>query len=186
MRQQYEQNVIPWLTTNAPWAIKHDDMVYGGYDPSLPDDESDSDKNPLDVVQELLGGHWTPGPVDWVSRRGALITAINRKSPFSFKPALKIDPVDGRPLIQALSTRWHYPQNAQGNATSDKPSQPNHPWEDLGQAMCYWLCAAMPEAMAKPRAPLKMNTYFDPRLLGQQVPGVITSNGRFNPRGRMA
>lgn len=143
MRQQYERNVIPWLTQNAPWAIKSD-LIRGVYDPAIPDDESDSDRNPVDVCQELVGGSWEPGPVSWESRKNALITAINKHdSPGHL--ALSICPVGAKPLIQALSGRWYYPQNRLGGVSKDAPYKPNHPFEDLGDSMCYFLCAVMPE-----------------------------------------
>lgn len=157
MRQQYEQNVIPWLRNNAPWALDNritdKKFIYGGYDPSMPDDESDSDKNPITLIEELVGGSWMPGPQSWEARKGSLLAMMLRKAPTSFSPALQIDPVDGRPLIQALSTRWHYPQNRLGVISADKPKTPNHPWEDLGQAFCYFLSAAMPDLVTqyKPR-----------------------------------
>jgi hypothetical protein len=145
MRQQYESNVIPWLKTYAPWVMADSSKVYGCYDPSIPDDESDSDRNPVHVIRELLGGRWLPGPVDWEARKGMMISSFNMQVQGAFIPALIIDPVDARLLIQALSTRWHYPMDNQGRTTSDKPKQPNHPWEDLGQAYCYFLRAALPE-----------------------------------------
>lgn len=184
MRQQYEKNVIPWLARYAPWALRDRSMIYGCYDPSIPDDESDSDRNPIDVINELVGGSWQPGPVDWESRRGALITALNRKVPGEFRPALRIDPVDGKPLIQALSTRWHYPQNVKGQATSDKPAQPNHPWEDLGQGACYWVCAAMPEATRGPRKPTRIETQFTPGQVRDYYVGKEPEvESAFVPRG---
>jgi len=91
----------------------------------MPDDESDSDRNPVDVLQEALGGTWEPGPVSWEARKGALITAINRHAGPG-ELALQIDPVDGKPLIQALSGRWYYSQDKMGAVSKDLPKQPNH------------------------------------------------------------
>lgn len=143
MRQQYERNVMPWLTHNAPWAVKSD-LVRGVYDPAMPDDESDSDRNPVDVCSELVGGSWEPGPTAWESRKNALITAINKHcAPGSL--SLSLDPVDSKPLVQALSGRWYYPQNRLGGVSKDMPFKPNHPWEDLGDSFCYFLCGVMPE-----------------------------------------
>lgn len=144
MRQHYERNVVPWLTVNAGWAIRNDSLIEGVYDPAMPDDESDSDRNPIDVCYEMVGGSWLPGPTDWESRKGALITALNTHAGPG-EVALQIDPVDGKPLIQALSSRWYYPENRLGGVSKDQPKKPNHPWEDLGDAFCYFLCGAMPE-----------------------------------------
>ena len=180
MRQQYELNVLPWLRMHAPWAMKNSNMVYGCYDPSVPDDESDSDRNPIDVIHELLGGYWEPGPVDWESRKGAMITSFNRNVPGDFTPALQIDPVDGKPLIQALSTRWHYPQDQQGRTTSDKPKQPNHPWEDLGQAYCYWVCAAVPESR-RSHLPIQIQTAFNVLASPRDEVVNIEVDSQFSP-----
>ncbi len=162
MRQQVETNILPWLTRHAPWAIRQPYMIQGVYDPSMPDDESDSDRNPVDVLEEYLGGVWEPGPVSWEARKGSLITAINRHAGPG-ELALQIDPVDGKPLVQALSGRWYYAQDKLGNVSKDLPKQPNHPWEDLGNALCYWLAGAMP--MQQPRGPVKVETSFDPRTI---------------------
>jgi hypothetical protein len=159
MRQQYEQNVIPWLTQNAPWAIKRPGMIRGVYDPAMPDDESDTDRNPIDVCSELIGGDWQPGPASWEARKGALITGLNKHSGPG-ELALSIDSVGAKLLISALSGRWYYPQNRLGGSSRDIPLKPNHPWEDLGDAFCYWLCAAMPavEQNFKPRTPTRVLT----------------------------
>jgi hypothetical protein len=51
---------------------------------------------------------------------------------------LLIDPACEN-LIRALSGRWHYPTSHQGGVRSDKPKKPNHPFEDLGDALIYLL-----------------------------------------------
>lgn len=178
MRQQYERNVLPWLTQNAPWAIKSG-MVRGVYDSSIPDDESDTDRNPMDVVYELLGGDWAPGPVSWEARKGALITALNKHTAPGVA-ALNIDPVDAKPLVQALSGRWYYPQNRLGGVSKDLPAKPNHPWEDLGDAFVNWICAAVPGAAVGKLAPARVDTTFDSRFYGQQPVATIVTN--YDPR----
>lgn len=142
MRQQYEYNVVPWLRKFAPWCLKQQSMIIGGYDPSLPDDESDSDRNPIQVCEELVGGIWYPGPVSWDARKDPMLASFNRT--VNLEPELQIDPVDGKPLIQALSSRWYYATDRMGGIMRDKPKQ-NHPYDDLGQAYCYYLCAMMPD-----------------------------------------
>ena len=165
MRQHYERNVKPWLTQRAPWALRDASMIQGVYDSSMPDDESDSDRNPLDVIQEMVGGYWEPGPVSWEARKGPLITAINRHMGPG-KLALQIDPVDGWPLVQSLSGRWYYPQDRLGGVSRDLPKKPNHPWEDLGDAFVNFLCVAMPEVTRlKPRDQGRIETRYDPRFI---------------------
>ncbi len=148
MRQHLERNVVPWLTANAPWALRSTNLIKGVYDPAMPDDESDSDRNPVRVLQEILGGYWYPGPVSWEARKGAMITALNRKVDADHY-ALQIDPFQGRQLIAALSGRWHYPANRQGGVSKDAPAKPNHPHEDLGDAFCYWVACAVPELLRR-------------------------------------
>ena len=144
MRQHLERNVVPWLTANAPWALRSSDLIKGVYDPAMPDDESDSDRNPVKVLQELLGGYWYPGPTSWEARKGAMITALNRRVDAKLF-ALQLDPFQCKQLIRALSGRWHYPANRLGGVSRDSPAKPNHPWEDFGDAFCYWVCCAEPE-----------------------------------------
>jgi hypothetical protein len=170
--------VLPWLRQRAPWAIHDDLMIKGVYDPASPDDESDSDRNPIDVCREFIGGMWEPGPVAWESRKNALITSLNRHSRPG-EPSLSIDPVDGKPLVQALSGRWHYPANRLGGVSKDQPMKPNHPWEDLGDSFCYFICGALPEIGKGARPPLSTMSGFDPRQIQRQP---ITTNNSFDPR----
>lgn len=179
MRQLYEQWVMPWFRAHAPEAIKSDG-IRGIYDPATPDDESDIDRNPIHVCQEMLGGFWEPGPVSWEARKGALITSLNRHVEPG-KLALQIDRAGGKTLIQALSGRWYYPQNRTGAVSKDSPAKPNHPWEDLGDGFCYWLCGAMPELTRK-RLPDqgRQFTRFDARFIDD--PRVGEQEDSFDPR----
>lgn len=146
MRQQYLHNVKPWFRRFAPWVLEDpDEWVLGGYDPSLPDDETDTervDKNPIDVIRNEVGGLWMPGPSDWTSRKGALFAAFNRS--VGGEPGLLIDPIHCEGLIRALRGQWYYPTDRFGHLQSDKPKSPNHPHEDHGQSLCYLLCRLAP------------------------------------------
>lgn len=181
MRQLYEQWVMPWFRSHAPEAIKSE-MIQGIYDPATPDDESDIDRNPIDVCREMLGGWWESGPVAWEARKGALITSLNRH----VKPgqlALQIDRQGAQGLIRALSGRWYYPQNRLGQVSRDKPAKPNHPWEDLGDAFCYWICAAMPElTRTKLRGQDRTFTQFDARFENDPRFGDNSVESDFDPR----
>lgn len=147
MRQQYSYNVKPWLKRHAPWALADDGtLIRGCYDPSFPDDESDSDTNPIDVIYEIVGGSWVPGPVDWESRKGVLFASFNRG--VGGDPGLQIDPVDAAPLRRALGGQWFYPTDRFGGVSSDKPKTQNHPHEDHGNAYIYMLCEMLPELMS--------------------------------------
>jgi hypothetical protein len=142
MRQQYKHNVVPWLRRYAPWALEDpDEYILGGYDPSLPDDESDTerqDKNPIDVIEDEIQGAWIPGPVDWESRKGAMFALFNRS--VGGDPGVLIDPIECEGLLRALRGQWYYQTDRFGNVTGDKPKSPNHPHEDYGQAFCYAAC----------------------------------------------
>ena len=154
-------------------------MIHGVYDPASPDDESDSDRNPVDVCREFVGGYWEPGPVAWESRKNALITGINKHcGPGEL--ALGIDLVDGQPLIKALSGRWYYPMNRLGGVSKDMPFKPNHPWEDLGDSFCYFLCGVMPE-LSRIRRPDQgmVQTSFNPLVPTKDYSVEIESS--FNP-----
>jgi hypothetical protein len=147
MRQLLETYVVPWMVDRAPWVLRANNLIKGVYDPAMPDDESDSDRNPVKVLQEILGGQWQPGPTSWEARKGAMITALNARVEDKFY-ALQIDPTC-KGLIQALSTRWHYAQNRLGAISNDLPAKPNHPWEDYGDSFCYWVCCAVPELIKR-------------------------------------
>lgn len=146
MRQQYKYNVIPWFRKFAPWALEDpDEYILGGYDPSLPDDETDTervDKNPIDVIKNEIGGIWVPGPVDWEARKNALFASFNRS--VGGDPGLLIDPIHCDGLLRALRGQWYYPTDRFGSVQNDRPKSPNHPHEDHGQSFCYALCRMQP------------------------------------------
>jgi hypothetical protein len=163
IKQQLEGTVLPWLRMHAPWVLEDSSLVCGVYDPAgATADETDIEQNPLDELERLLPGRWSPGPVAWESRKNAMLALLNR--PFvPGQAALQIDPVEGRPLIQALNGRWHYPQSHTGAITRDLPKKPNHPWEDLGDDFCYF--ASGLHALAQAPGVPKVETEF-PLLLG--------------------
>jgi hypothetical protein len=171
MRQQYQHNVVPWIRRNAPWALQYrDTMIQGVYDPSLPRDQSDSDRSPLSVIQEEVGGIWIPGPSKWSSREGVLMamlsaTAMNEKGELCH--ALQIDPVDGEPVKDAFGGNWYYPVDRFGDLAGDQPKKPNHPWEDIGDSAIYFGCAALPELnvaseSGQEREPNHLEHEYDP------------------------
>lgn len=157
IKQHLEDSVIPWLRVRAahvldPRVGRH--YVHGQYDPSAPDSQDDIDQNPIKTIEAALPGWWYPGPVDWESRKNPMLTAMNRQ--------LLLDPVDAKLLVQSLSGRWYYPQDRLGGVSKDQPKKPNHPWEDLGDAFCYFLCGLMPEMAERlqVRRPVKVNTDY--------------------------
>ncbi len=164
IRQHFEASVLPWIARWAPWALRDGlTFIRGGYDPSgETPEETDSDRNALATVEELVGGIWTPGPVRWPARNSCLLTALNRHVAPG-QPALKLDPEDCAPLIQALNGTWHYHVDQQGHICRDLPMKPNHPAEDLGDAMIYLLSEMMAVPSHEPRE-VKVISSFDPRM----------------------
>lgn len=149
-------------------------MIVGVYDPSMADEETDIERNPLDVLEKLLRGYWQPGPSSWEARKNLLLPSLNAHAGPG-QPALQIDPVDGKLLVQALDGRWYYPQTAAGELRSDLPKKPNHPYEDAGDGYCYFLSGLSTAQV--PRGPVKVETSFDPRT----VPGQIRVESEFTP-----
>lgn len=134
MRQLIGAHVRPWLARKAKWELDRPDLLLHGGDPTLDTGEqADIDQSPVRVINQMLGGQWIPGAVDWQSRIGPVLALLICHS------AVVIDPVDAKPLIQALSGRWYYPQDRNGKVSRDLPKKPNHPWEDLGDAFCYFI-----------------------------------------------
>jgi hypothetical protein len=157
IKQHLEDSVIPWLRVRAAYVLdprvgRH--YIHGQYDPSAPDSQDDIDQNPIKTIEATIPGYWYPGPVDWEARKNPLLTAMNRQ--------LVLDPVDAKGLIQALSGRWYYPQDRLGGVSKDQPKKPNHPWEDYGDAFCYFLCGVMPDMAEKLiiRKPVKVVTDY--------------------------
>ncbi len=163
IKQHLDAAVLPWLGLNAPWTLRAArTMVCGCYDVAgQTGEESDIERNPADTLERMLGGLWWPGPVAWEARKHTLLSALNRHAGPG-QVALQIDPVDGQPLIRALSGRWHYPIDRLGQVRRDLPKKPNHPWEDLGDALIYLLWAMVGER--QPPSETKVETAFDLRM----------------------
>lgn len=156
--QHLDNAVLPWLAEHAPWALRQRNMIYGCYDiAGETGEQSDIEKDPVSILEAKLPGLWFPGPVKWESRKHTILSAMNHHVAPG-QVSLQIDSVDGAPLIKALSGRWHYPMNRQGQVARDLPKKPNHPWEDLGDAAIYWLWGLTSDS--QPPGPLKVETAF--------------------------
>jgi hypothetical protein len=164
VRQHAETSVLPWLARHAPWTLQAARaLLRGCYDPAgQTGEESDIEKNPVDTLERLVGGLWWPGPIAWEARKHCLLSALNRHAEPG-RLALQIDPVEGAPLIKALSGRWHYPMDRLGAVRRDLPKKPNHPWEDLGDALIYLLWGMMGEEQPPP-GPLVVESSFALRM----------------------
>lgn len=160
-RQHIEGLVRPWVAQNAPWALRESGQhLQHWIDPSgAVGDQTDIDVSPRRTIEDLIGGPTMTGPVRWPERRDPMLALFNRM--VDGQAVLQLDPVGCRPLIQALASRWYYPQTSVGELRSDLPKKPNHPWEDLGDAWCYLvagLAGGPPAATGPPRVEL----VFDP------------------------
>lgn len=139
LKWHIEAEVIPWLARRAAWSrASGAERLCHGYDPAMdPGEQWDIDQNPLERTRRMLGGSFVAGPVPWPSRIGPLTTLFNATDGYGGW-ALQIDPgPDTELLRRALSGRWYYARNAAGTVTRDLPFKPNHPWEDLGDGLCY-------------------------------------------------
>lgn len=168
IKQLMENDVIPWIDKYAPWALQQSQMIYGCYDPAgQTAEESDIERNPVGTLEKILPGLWFPGPIKWESRKHTLLSAINHhRAPGQV--SLQLDPVHCKPLIEALDGRWHYPMDRLGAVRRDGPKKPHHPWEDLGDALIYWLWGLTTDA--QPPAEIKVESQFE---IGQRQPQAV-------------
>lgn len=167
VKQLYENEVIPWFSHQAPWALKNENLIIGQYDGSAADEETDIEQNPAEYCRSKVPGYWMPGPSgsgSWDRRKGPMLASMNKA--VGGNPALHLCPVGAYPLKLALGGRWYYPMNRLGQVSRDLPKKPNHPWEDYGDAFCYMLCAmgVQPESNIINRAQPVVESVFDPRF----------------------
>ncbi len=156
--QLLENEVLPWMSRHCPWALRNRNMLYGCYDVSgQTGEQSDSTRDPVSIVEQLLPGLWFPGPISWDSRKHVLLSAMHHHVAPG-QVSLQIDNIDAAGLVKALTGRWHYPIDRQGQVRRDLPKKPNHPWEDYGDAFIYWLWSLTSEA--PPSGPMKVETAF--------------------------
>lgn len=140
-RQHCETLVLPWLALHAPWFRSVPLLHY--YDPSMDTpDQGNSDSSPVNVLREVVGGITYPGAVSWPGRRDPLLSLLARLNPHTGRARLQLDPEGCRLLISALSGRWIYP-TIHGRVSRDLPLK-NHPFSDLGDALCYFVGGVAP------------------------------------------
>ena len=58
------------------------------------------------------------------------------------RPALVVCPT-ATALIEAMTARWHFPRDRNGQVSRELPEK-DHPWSDLGDALCYAVGGAKP------------------------------------------
>lgn len=160
MKQLMEEQVMPWLSRFAPWTLRDPDQMFlVGYDPTgATPDQSNIDNSALIAMQdELGGGLFERGPTRWEPRREALVNSFTR-----YDALIIEDNQYTQKLLRALDGRWYAAKSHQGELRSDKPRKPNHPWEDLGDAFCYFLIRAGMASAIDNRQEIKVNANLTP------------------------
>jgi hypothetical protein len=114
LRRHLEQCAKPWLTANTrpderfkPWLATSGlhPALLGACEEAGPQLSSDMRQ----TIRETLGaGEWMTIQKPWESRRDAMLDILGKAMPYTFRPILQIDPVNARPLIEALSGRWSF------------------------------------------------------------------------------
>lgn len=163
-RQHLQNYVRPWLSIRAPWAMQGaGSMLTHFHDPNMDTpDQSNIDQNPMDVIRQVLGGISYPGAKSWPGRINPLLTLFTLLNPVTGRPVLQIDPEgEGNALlIAALRGRWFYPK-IQGVVSRELPAK-THPASDAGDALCYLVGGATPDAPPS-SGEVRVESEFDPR-----------------------
>jgi hypothetical protein len=170
LRQVIVEDVKPWLAAWAPWALRgprtdespfrhYTDHVMGTFD------ALDADANPHRLIRTELGGVCHLGAAAWTPRIDPLLALLLRRH-VDGTAALQIANTEHtRDLIRALMGRWNYPTTASGSLRTDRPDKNDHPWSDLGDALCYAVGGIAPSRPAPDRRRLAMGqravTAFD-------------------------
>jgi hypothetical protein len=119
LKRYLQECVKPWLSANVPVVPKNLEelrpVLLGGLE------EADQDSEARQAINEILGqGAWTTVKTKWENRKDAMLDVLSKAMPYTFRPMLQIDPVDARPLIEALSGRWSFEK--------DRRDTRNAPW----------------------------------------------------------
>jgi hypothetical protein len=84
-----------------------------------------------------------------------MLDLLGKATPWAFIPALQIDPVDGRLLVEALSGRWSYEKEAR----RDK----RNVWFHVANAFSLLIGRIAPAAVARDVKPIVVNARFNAR-----------------------
>jgi phage terminase large subunit-like protein len=107
LRRYLQEYVKPWLSANVPVLPTSLEALRPVLLGAVEDAEQDSDL--WRTINEILGtGAWTTVKTPWEGRKDAMLDVLAKAMPYTFRPTLQIDPVDARPLIEALSGRWSF------------------------------------------------------------------------------
>ena len=96
--RRHLEDVKYWLATNAPWALSDHRLLLGAYEESHHEEQWEL----IELIEQVLGGFWEPGPASWEVRREAMLGIIHKATSFTFEPVLRIG-ADVKLLPEALS-----------------------------------------------------------------------------------
>ena len=77
-------------------------------------------------------------------------------------------------LRKALNSRWHYTVTRAGTEIRDLPAKPDHPWEDAGDAFCYFVGGLAPAGREGSGRKPDVKSKFDPINHGRWNAEAIT------------
>lgn len=151
-----EDQVIPWLTSWAPWVRERDGyrLLQHIIDPSMKTTSEATVKMSAErVIHDTLRGRMAYGPQLWPPRREAVLRVLAPRTEGGVLP-LAISPVKETEILRgALASRWYYPQSPDGRVDRSRPKKPNSPWADIGDAFAYLCGWLKPGSVSKPKGP---------------------------------
>ena len=150
------------LTVVRPWLLAKgnlsQDRVLGVHE------ETDS-WDLIQILERTIGRRWEPCQSSWEGRREALLDLLGRFVPWSYpgEPALKIDGVEARLLVEALSGRWSYEKDRRDRRDV---------WWFIADAFSLAISRIEPISKPEPAKPIKVSAMMDVRR------GIMTGRYR--------
>jgi hypothetical protein len=185
-KQFLDAYVLPWFGRRASWALTTagGELLLHRYDPAMePAEGGDYEENGIRRIRRALGGSFRPGASDgqWAHRAQAMHALLNL-SDGQGEMALQIDPTEDTALLRrALAHEWYFAMTRAGQVVRDLPMKPNHPWEDLGDAFCYFSAGVAPSRPASARRPRKS---YQAKGAGDFNPYILASGRSWGGRER--
>ncbi len=146
LEQHLQSLVLPWVERRMPWLRRASERLLHRYDPTMDTQEGGNiEDNGVRRVRRVLRGSFRPGKVAWGERIGPLLDLLNQGNGHGGM-AVQIDPgPDTLILRRALAGEWYYVVTRAGTVARDLPAKPNHPFEDAGDAACYFAGGVAPQ-----------------------------------------
>ena len=94
LRRHLSEYPKSWLSS-SPCRLR----IMGGYEDMDPEIKSEMHH----AAQEILGGEWVTVSRPWEIRRNAVLDALTRAQPFTFRPIVQINPANTTPLSRVLN-----------------------------------------------------------------------------------